>query len=134
MERMAPRLFALPEFGTFGASGTAGQNFLDGTDFQNVNLALIEEVSIREGVNLQLPREALNLFNHSNPNLPDALQPRRTFALPMGHTPRTTSSLLPPSASVINNSPPDNRHYGLDVLDFVSWNRQVVPIQNQQIR
>jgi hypothetical protein len=68
--------FTVPPFGSFG---DAGRNILEGPDFQNVSLALTKDVSVREGVTLQLRAETFNLFNRTNFNLPDAFVGSPTF-------------------------------------------------------
>ena len=68
--------FTVPPFGSFG---DAGRNILEGPDFQNVNLALTKDISVREGVTLQLRAETFNLFNRTNFNLPDAFVGSPTF-------------------------------------------------------
>ena len=68
--------FAVPPFGSFG---DAGRNILDGPDFRNVNLALAKDITVQEGVRLQLRAEAFNLFDRNNFNLPDAFLGSPTF-------------------------------------------------------
>ena len=68
--------FTVPNFGNFG---DAGRNILNGPDFQNVNLALSKDISVSEGVTLELRAETFNLFNRTNFNLPDAFVGSPTF-------------------------------------------------------
>jgi len=60
--------FAFPAPGTFG---NAGRNILEGPGFQSVNVSLVKNTALTEGVKLQFRAEAFNLFNHPNFNLPD---------------------------------------------------------------
>ena len=68
--------FAFPPFGTFG---DAGRNTLDGPGYQNVNLALLKTVVLREGWNLQIRGEAFNVLNHPNFDLPNNFLGSPTF-------------------------------------------------------
>jgi len=68
--------FAIPAFGTFG---NAGRNILEGPGFQTVNLSLVKNTRIREGMSLQLRAESFNLVNHPNLNLPDNFIGSPTF-------------------------------------------------------
>jgi hypothetical protein len=68
--------FAFPAPGTFG---NAGRNILDGPGFQNVNMSLVKNTVLTEGVRLQFRAEAFNLFNHPNFNLPDNFLGSPTF-------------------------------------------------------
>jgi hypothetical protein len=68
--------FAFPAPGTFG---NAGRNILEGPGFQNVNVSLLKNTRLTEGVNLQFRAEAFNLFNHPNFNLPDNFLGSPTF-------------------------------------------------------
>ena len=68
--------FAFPAPGTFG---NAGRNILDGPGFQNVNMSLVKNTVITEGVSIQFRAEAFNLLNHPNFNLPDNFLGSPTF-------------------------------------------------------
>ena len=68
--------FAFPPFGSFG---DAGRNIVEGQGFQNVNVALLKHVPLREGVRLQFRLEAFNAFNHVNFDLPDSFLGSPTF-------------------------------------------------------
>ena len=65
-----------PPFGTFG---NAGRNTVDGPGYQNVNLAVMKQLPLKDEVRLQLRLEAFNLFNHTNFNLPDNFLGSPTF-------------------------------------------------------
>ena len=69
-------VFAVPPFGSFG---DAGRNIVEGPGFQNVNVALLKHVPLREGVRLQFRLEAFNVFNHVNFDLPDSFLGSPTF-------------------------------------------------------
>jgi hypothetical protein len=68
--------FAFPAQGTFG---NAGRNILEGPGFQSVNVSLVKNTALTEGVKLQFRAEAFNLFNHPNFNLPDNFLGSPTF-------------------------------------------------------
>jgi hypothetical protein len=68
--------FTLPAFGSFG---NAGRNILEGPGYQNVNLALLKQVSISPRLRLQLRIEAFNLLNRLNLDLPDNFFGSPTF-------------------------------------------------------
>jgi len=68
--------FAIPPFGSFG---NAGRNILQGPGFQSVNLSLVKNTRIREGMSLQFRAESFNLVNHPNLNLPDNFIGSPTF-------------------------------------------------------
>ena len=68
--------FTFPPFGSFG---NAGRNILDGPGYQNVNLALLKNVVLKEGWDLQIRAEAFNLLNHTNFDLPDNFMGSPTF-------------------------------------------------------
>ena len=62
-----------------GSFGNAGRNILDGPGYQNVNVSLLKNTSLREDVTLQLRAEFFNLLNHPNFNLPDNFLGSPTF-------------------------------------------------------
>jgi hypothetical protein len=68
--------FSMPAFGTFGS---AGRNILEGPGYQNVNLALLRQVSLTGRARLQLRAEAFNLLNRTNFDLPDNFFGSPTF-------------------------------------------------------
>ncbi|MBI1982843.1 MAG: TonB-dependent receptor, partial [Acidobacteria bacterium] len=68
--------FEIPAFGSFGDSG---RNILDGPGFQSVNVSLLKDTTLREGVTLQFRAEAFNLFNRANFDLPDIFVGSPTF-------------------------------------------------------
>lgn len=68
--------FAFPAYGSFGNSG---RNILDGPGLQNLNVSLVKQAAIREGVNLQFRTEFFNLFNRPNFDLPDIFVGSPTF-------------------------------------------------------
>jgi outer membrane receptor protein involved in Fe transport len=61
--------FAMPPYGTFG---NAGRNILTGPGFSSVDVSVIKNTPIREGLTLQFRAEFFNLLNRSNFNLPDS--------------------------------------------------------------
>jgi hypothetical protein len=68
--------FSMPAFGTFG---NAGRNLLEGPGYQNVNVALLKQVSLPGRSRLQLRAEAFNLLNRTNFDLPDNFFGSSTF-------------------------------------------------------
>ena len=68
--------FALQPFGTFG---NAGRNILDGPGLQTVNLSLLKNARLAEGLTLQLRGEAFNALNRANFDLPDNFLGSPTF-------------------------------------------------------
>ncbi|MCP5117989.1 MAG: TonB-dependent receptor, partial [bacterium] len=68
--------FAMPEFGSFGNSG---RNILDGPNLRTVNVSLLRDFAIRDGLDLQFRAEAFNLFNRTNFDLPDIFLGSPTF-------------------------------------------------------
>ena len=68
--------FSMPAYGTFG---NAGRNILEGPGYQNVNLALLKQVSLPGRARLQLRAEAFNLLNRTNFDLPDNFFGSPTF-------------------------------------------------------
>ena len=68
--------FAIPPFGSFG---NAGRNILEGPGLQTLNLSLVKNTRIREGVSLQFRAESFNFVNHPNLNLPDNFIGSPTF-------------------------------------------------------
>jgi len=60
--------FAISPYGTFG---NAGRNILTGPGFSSVDVSVIKNTSIREGLNLQFRAEFFNLLNSPNFFLPD---------------------------------------------------------------
>jgi hypothetical protein len=71
-----PAAFAIAPFGSFG---NAGRNILDGPSLQTVNLSLVKNTRLREGVSLQFRAETFNLLNHPNFGLPDIFVGSPTF-------------------------------------------------------
>jgi hypothetical protein len=59
----------MPPYGTFG---NAGRNILTGPGFSSVDVSVIKNTPIREGLTLQFRAEFFNLLNRSNFNLPDS--------------------------------------------------------------
>jgi hypothetical protein len=68
--------FAIPPFGSFG---NAGRNILEGPGLQTLNLSLVKNTRIREGMSLQFRAESFNFVNHPNLNLPDNFIGSPTF-------------------------------------------------------
>jgi hypothetical protein len=68
--------FSMPPFGAFG---NAGRNILEGPGYQNVNLALLKQVSLPGRARLQLRAEAFNVLNRANFDLPDNFFGSPTF-------------------------------------------------------
>jgi hypothetical protein len=68
--------FSQPPFGSFGS---AGRNILDGPGYQNVNLALLKQLSLSSRARLQLRIETFNLLNRVNLDLPDGFFGSPTF-------------------------------------------------------
>jgi hypothetical protein len=68
--------FAIAPFGSFG---NAGRNILDGPSLQTVNLSLVKNARLREGVSLQFRTETFNFLNHPNFDLPDIFVGSPTF-------------------------------------------------------
>jgi hypothetical protein len=60
--------FVIPAFGSFG---NAGRNIVDGPGYQTVNLSLLKDTLLKEGLTLQFRAEAFNFLNHANFDLPD---------------------------------------------------------------
>ena len=63
----------------FGSFGNAGRNILDGPSLSTINLSLVKNTRIREGVSLQFRAESFNLLNHPNFGLPDIFVGSPTF-------------------------------------------------------
>ena len=68
--------FAVAPFGSFG---NAGRNILDGPSLQTINLSLVKNTALREGVSLQFRAESFNLLNRPNFGLPDIFIGSPTF-------------------------------------------------------
>jgi hypothetical protein len=68
--------FATAPFGSFG---NAGRNILNGPSLQTINLSLVKNTTVREGVTLQFRAESFNLLNHPNFGLPDIFVGSPTF-------------------------------------------------------
>ncbi len=68
--------FALQPFGTFGS---AGRNILEGPGLSSIDVSLVKNTAIREGVNLQFRAEVFNLANSANFALPDGELGSSTF-------------------------------------------------------
>jgi hypothetical protein len=60
--------FVVPPYGTFG---NAGRNILDGPGFASLNVSLFKNLTIHEGITIQLRGEAFNVLNHTNFNQPE---------------------------------------------------------------
>ncbi len=60
--------FAMPAFGRFG---NAGRNILDGPNLRTINVSLLRDFTLREGLALQLRAEAFNVLNRTNFELPE---------------------------------------------------------------
>ncbi len=60
--------FATPAYGTFG---NAGRNILEGPGFSSVNISVIKNTTLREGLALQFRAEIFNLLDHANFDLPN---------------------------------------------------------------
>lgn len=69
-------VFTLPPFGSFGNSG---RNILDGPGLQNINVSLMKQTVLREGLSLQFRSEFFNFFNRPNFDLPDIFVVSPTF-------------------------------------------------------
>jgi len=68
--------FAVAPFGSFG---NAGRNILNGPSLQTVNLSLVKNTTVREGVSLQFRAESFNFLNRPNFGLPDIFVGSPTF-------------------------------------------------------
>jgi len=68
--------FSIPARGSFGNSG---RNILDGPGLASVNVSLLKDTSLREGLTLQFRCEAFNLFDRTNFDLPDIFLGSPTF-------------------------------------------------------
>ena len=68
--------FAIPPYGSFG---NAGRNIIEGPAFQTINLSLVKNTTVREGMTLQFRAESFNFLNHPNFNLPDNFVGSPTF-------------------------------------------------------
>jgi hypothetical protein len=68
--------FEMPSFGSFG---NAGRNILDGPGLQTVNVSLLRDFSVTEGLRIQFRSEAFNLLNRTNFDLPDIFVGSPTF-------------------------------------------------------
>jgi hypothetical protein len=68
--------FAIPPYGSFG---NAGRNVLEGPGVQTINLSLVKNAKIREGMSLQFRAESFNFINHLNFHLPDNFIGSPTF-------------------------------------------------------
>jgi hypothetical protein len=62
--RLNPACFAAPRPGSLGLE--SGINFLRSPGLLNFDVALQKEISIREGVRVQMRLDAFNVFNHAN--------------------------------------------------------------------
>ena len=75
----------------FGAFGNAGRNILAGPGFSSVNISLIKNTMIREGLMLQFRAEIFNLLDRANFNLPDSFLGSPSFGrILSAGTPRRT--------------------------------------------
>jgi hypothetical protein len=61
--------FAVPARGTFG---NAGRNILDGPGFASINLSLMKNFTVHEGVTVQFRAEGFNTLNRANFDSPQA--------------------------------------------------------------
>jgi hypothetical protein len=68
--------FSFPPTGSFGNSG---RNILDGPGQQMINVSLLKNTPLTEGLTLQFRAEAFNFFNHTNFDLPDIFLGSPTF-------------------------------------------------------
>ncbi|MGO9097206.1 MAG: TonB-dependent receptor domain-containing protein [Bryobacteraceae bacterium] len=68
--------FATPLYGSFG---NAGRNILNGPGLEAVNLSIVKNTAIGEGLNVQFRTEFFNALNHTNFNLPDNFLGSPTF-------------------------------------------------------
>ena len=68
--------FEMPPFGSFGNSG---RNILEGPNVRNINISLLRDFQMREGLSLQFRAETFNLFNRTNFDLPDIFLGSPTF-------------------------------------------------------
>lgn len=68
--------FRVPAFGSFG---NAGRNILDGPDLRTINVSLLRDFQLREGLALQFRAEAFNLLNRTNFDLPEIFLGSPTF-------------------------------------------------------
>ncbi|MCW5980917.1 MAG: TonB-dependent receptor [Bryobacteraceae bacterium] len=71
-----PGAFQMPPFGSFG---NAGRNIVDGPGLQTVNVSLLRDFSVSEGLRFQFRAEAFNLLNRANFDLPDVFLGSPTF-------------------------------------------------------
>ncbi len=55
--------FVMPQQYTFG---NAGRNIVTGDGLANVDLSMLKQIKLREGMNLQIRGEFFNAFNHTN--------------------------------------------------------------------
>ncbi len=63
------KAFATPAYGTFG---NAGRNILEGPGYSSVDVSVIKNTMLREGLSLQFRAEIFNLLNRPNFGLPDS--------------------------------------------------------------
>ncbi len=68
--------FTMPRFGAFG---NAGRNILDGPGLQTINVSLLRDFTLGEGLALQFRAESFNLLNRANFDLPDIFFGSPTF-------------------------------------------------------
>ncbi|MFN0167799.1 MAG: TonB-dependent receptor domain-containing protein [Bryobacteraceae bacterium] len=61
------RAFTVPAYGTFG---NAGRNILDGPGLATLNMSVVKDTRITEGLTMQFRLESFNLFNRPNFDLP----------------------------------------------------------------
>ncbi len=68
--------FVIPPSGNFG---NAGRNIVQGPGLATVNVSLVKDTILREGLTLQFRAETFNLFNRANFGLPDNFIGSPTF-------------------------------------------------------
>jgi hypothetical protein len=81
-----PAAFAIPELGTFGASG---RNIIRGDGFRTAALSVFRNITIKDNLRLQLRAEATNAFNSVNYQGPVVDQSTQPGAFVATAAPRT---------------------------------------------
>jgi hypothetical protein len=78
---------------TGGAVGNLGRDTLTGPGLKELDLALLKNTQVREGVNLQFRAEFFNILNHTNFSTPNAITYASAPTLVSGvYTPPSVSS------------------------------------------
>jgi hypothetical protein len=98
-----------------GAVGNLGRDTLVGPSLRQVDLALLKNTQLREGVNLQFRSEFFNVFNHTNFSTPNAITYASAPALVSGaYAPPSISS----TAGVITSTSTSSRQiqFGLKLV------------------